>query len=46
MLLIMDGHAPLLDCPAFLSATEPRWTRPVRPANGWELSRTGPHHAQ
>jgi hypothetical protein len=29
-----------------LSAAEPRWTRPVRPANGWELSRTGPDHAQ
>ena len=29
-----------------LGAAEPRWTRPVRSANGWELSRTGPHHAQ
>ena len=93
MLLIMDGRATLVDCPAFvgrdgavrcglpaevemwytigstdgplegarircprghwfnglieaLSAAEPRWTRPVRSANGWELSRTGPHHAQ
>jgi hypothetical protein len=36
MLLIMDGRATLVDCPAFLG----------RPANGWELSRTGPHHEQ